>query len=96
MDNNCEFKKCSKCFGYKCKYYDSKTPLLSKDICYLCFGRKELCIQPKPDVYKIIKCNNCSDNNYFNFYQMCNLCDFKHYICICKINNTKYPYYVPY
>jgi len=93
MDEN---YKCSKCSGYKCQYYNNKLPFLSKDICSLCFGRNELCIQIKPEVYKIIKCSHCNVNDYLYFHQICDLCDIPHYICLCKANNIKYPYYVPY
>jgi hypothetical protein len=96
MDVNYNFKKCFKCSGYKCHYYNNKLPFLSKDVCSLCFGRKELCILTKPEVYKITECNNCNKNNYLNCNNVCDLCDTHHYICLCKENNVKYPYYIPY
>lgn len=43
-----------------------------------------------------MKCYNCDDNDYLNYNNVCVSCDTYHYICLCKENNVKYPYYIPY
>lgn len=98
--NNCnKIVKCNICQKYKCKYYNSKIPYLSEEICNLCFGRKEICLKSKPDLYKIIQCHYCVNNDYTKHNFNCDLCFQEHEICLCIQQEklyTKYPYFTPY
>lgn len=90
--------KCNICKKYKCKYFNQKIPYLSDEICNLCFGRKEICFTSKPELYKIIQCQYCTNDDYSGFNFKCDLCLEEHAICLCvnKELNKTYPYFIPY
>lgn len=104
ITNTKNFDKCAICHKYKCKYYNHINPYLSDKICYLCYGRKEVCYNSKPDLYKIYLCdlcvnNNFVNNNFLNYNFVCDKCDNSHDLCLCVNDNLllkKYPYTVPY
>jgi hypothetical protein len=97
--NNEKTIKCQICNKYKCKYYNTKILYLSYEICNLCFGRKEICYNLKPDLYKIIRCEYCISDDYTKHNFNCDSCLQEHKICLCiqkKELYIKYPYFIPY
>lgn len=95
--NNAIKSKCEHCHKFKCKYYNNKLPYLSIDLCEICYGRKEFCLEVKPELVKIYPCVKCIDFHQHNF--KCDKCDDNHELCLCfDLNNKlyKYPYTCPY
>lgn len=90
--------KCDICKKYKCKYYNSKIRYLSEEICNLCFGRKEICFNSKPELYKIVYCHYCINDDYTKHNFKCDLCSCNHVICLCikKESIVNKNYFLPY
>ena len=99
IENNYKLIKCLKCNKFKCEYYNYKTPYLHSEICNYCFGRKEISLKVKPELYRIYGCSKCINDNYLKNNFKCDMCSYSHDLCLCIDMKTlcdKYPYNLPY
>ena len=98
-NNPFDLAKCFKCNKYTCKYHNYRTPFLSKKICNLCLGNKEICYKVKPEVHRVYLCVECFNKNYLQHNFTCDSCWSEHEICLCVTGKNLrdfYPYNLPY